>query len=369
MLKTRIATTIILGAIILSACGGVTPYPIPTISSPTLIFPTTTPLPTFTSMPTITPTFENTPTPETLYGYPTPQAAVLPTCNPIDCLELTPNVQRQDFTFHELYVGKYVLRNWCNIDPSIDLPYPYCAVTISSKGSKQIELWGWPAYFGEETGANLTGDGKPDIVIIDWFGGNCCVDAIVYEAGDSLKKIMDVGSHWVGTFTDLNGDGTYEYVATDRIWSEFCEGCTVWPSIVYEYQSKLGYVPATYKFKDVFVPWSHTLKSSLATDIQKDLDFLNQFTKHNPKTTLLFIPPNTDLSLTPGVEEQEYWQYANENSDYSQAVNALYELAAYYLLAGQPTDAQNILNKYFPHDKASAYMLGIQNDLQSLLAP
>jgi hypothetical protein len=33
------------------------------------------------------------------------------------------------------------------------------------------------------------------------------------------------------------------------------------------------------------------------------------------------------------------------------------------------SDAQKILNDYFPADKASAYMAEIQKDLQGLLAP
>ena len=216
MLKTRIATTIILGAIILSACGGVTPYPTPTISSPTLFFPTTTPLPTLTSTPAVTPT------PETLYGYPTPQAVVLPTCNPVDCLELTPNVQRQDFTLHELYVGRSVLRNWCEHDPLVNF-FLYCAITISSKGDQQMEIWGYPAEFGEETGSDLTGEGIPDIVIDNWSGGSAGLVTVVYEAGDNRKMIMDIGSDY-NRFKDLNSDGTYEYIAPIRFWSqlEFC---------------------------------------------------------------------------------------------------------------------------------------------------
>ena len=82
MLKTRIATIIILGAIILSACGGVTPYPTPSTPSATFAPATTTPISTATSLPfeTVTPWY--TPTPETLNGYPTPQALVaLPTCD------------------------------------------------------------------------------------------------------------------------------------------------------------------------------------------------------------------------------------------------------------------------------------------------
>ncbi len=353
-MKIKIEILFLVCAILLAACGGVTPYPISLAESPTFAIPTTKPLPTLTNTPTLTPIPWHTPTPETLYGYPTLQPAVLPTCNPIDCFKFEDNVQRQDFAFHNLYLGKYVLRNWCNIDPNFTI-YPYCAVTISSKGNQQIEIWGYPARLGEETGADLTGRGKSDIVIVDWGGGNCCVGTIVYEVGDRLEKIMDIGSFRPGTFTDLNNDGSYEYIVPNRIFSQFCGVCQARPSVVYEYQLKLGYVPATYKFKDV-----------LSADINKDLDFLAQFTKQNPEITFHFSDPFGNS--VQSTDDIEFWNYANTNANYMSAVNVIYGLVIDYLLIGQQADAQNILNKYFPPDKATEYLSGIQKDLQRLLA-
>jgi hypothetical protein len=355
-MKTRLIALFLTYIVFITACGNVTPSPIPLATSPTFVLPSTAPLPTATETATVTPTPWSSPTPETLYGYPTAQAAVLPTCAPNgDCLKLEDNVEMKDFALHELYVGKYVLRNWCNIDPQFTFLSP-CAVTISSKDTKQIEIWGYPAKFGKETGADLTGHGKPDIVITNYSGGNCCVETIVYEVGDNLTKIMDIGSYRIGTFTDLNGDETYEYIAPYRNFSSFCTGCTLWTSAVYEYQPSLGYVPATYKFKDV-----------LSADIQRTLDFITQFTKQNPNMPFHFL----DIRYydNPSAEDNEFLKFDKENSDYSRAVNALYQLIAYYLLAGQRTDAQNILNKYFPPNEAAEYMLAIEQDLQGLLAP
>jgi len=357
MLKIKIISIIVLLAIILSACGAVTPYPTPTMPSPTLILPTTTPLPTLTGTPTITSTFENTPTPETVFGYPTPEAAEVPTCVPMmDCLKLTPNIQRQDISFNELYIGKYVLRSWCNVDSRYDF-CPYSAITISSRDGQHIEIGGYPVWLGKETGADLTGDGTPDIVINWWSGGGmCCQKILLYEAGDKLKKIMDIGPDHVGTFTDLNGDGTYEYVAPEDISSSFCYNCGAFTSVVYEYQPKLGYIPATDKFKDV-----------LSADIKEGLNFINQFTEQNPN--MLFYFPDINLYDNPSADDKAYLKYWSENADYSRAVNSVYELVVNYLLAGQQSNGQKILNKYFPSDKASEYLLGIKNDLQGLLAP
>lgn len=357
MFKTRIAIVIILGAIILSACGGVTPYPTPITLSPTLTFPTTTLIPTATILPSTTPTPPSTPTPETFFGYPTPEAAVeTSTCNSYSkddgSCRLRANIQRSDFSVHQVYIGKYVVRNWC--DTNWIIPGDRCAITISAIGAKQIEVWGYPAWLGEETGTDLTGQGKPDIVInVDI--GNCCGETIVYEAGNNLSKIMDVSSQDFGSFEDLDNNGSYEYIAPTKIWSQSCLECKTWVQIAYEYQGRAGYVPATYKFK------------GMLPDVQNDLDFLTQFTKQNPNMTLHFL----DLNWydNPSVEDKEYEQYEAENSNYDVAVNDLYELVVYYLLSNQPKDAQKVLDEYFPPDQASLYMIDIQKDIKPFMAP
>jgi hypothetical protein len=357
-MKTKIVLQCLICVVFLAACGSVTPYPTSLAPTSTFAIPSTKPFPTFTATPTVTQTPLNTPTPQSISGYPTPQPAVLPTCNPIDCLKLEDNVQRQDFTFHDLYLGKYVLRNWCNIDPILTL-YPYCAVTISSKGNQQIEIWGWPARFREETGADLTGNGKPDIVITNWSGGNCCVGTIIYEAGDKLEKIMDIGSFRPGTFTDLNEDGTYEYIVPYRLWSRLCSMCDARPSVVFEYQPKSGYVPATHKFKD-----------TLSFNFNEALSFLDKFTKQNPNMPFRVLSANYYYSLTPTAEDEEYLKFDKEtNWEYSRALNTLYNITVYYLLAGQPDDAENVLNKYLPSNKATEYMQVVQEELEGLLAP
>ncbi len=342
--------------VFLAACGGVAPSPTSSASSPTAAIPSTKPFLAITATRTVTQTLLNTPTPETISGYPTPQPAVLPTCNPIDCFIPEDNVQSQDFTFHDLYLGKYVLRNWCNIDPD-HAGYPYCAVTISSKGEPQIEIWGWPARFGEETGADLTGNGKPDIVIVNWGGGNCCVGTIVYEVGESLKQVMDIGSFRPGTFTDLNGDGSYEYIVPYRLWPGFCSMCDARPSVVFEYQTASGYVPATHKFKD-----------TISFDFNEAIRFLDEFTRQNPNMPFLLL--SADYYYNPTAEDEEVLKFDQEtNWEYSRALNKLYNITVYYLLAGQPVDAENVLNKYLPPNKAAEFMQAVQEVLKGLLAP
>lgn len=341
-MKTKTVLITLICIFFLSACVGVTPYPVPITESPTFIIPaiikeTSTPTPTNT--PTLTPTHQwYGPAPETLYGYPTPEIMVIPTCGSEGCLlNITPEPQRQELKFHELYVGKYVVRNWCKSDPKVIYITP-CAVTISSKGMEQIEVWGYgKAWVGAETGADLTGNGIPEIVIVTTTGAaSDGAGKIVYEAGDTLTKIMHV--HGDGTFIDLNDDGTYEYVASRRIWTSLPMGGNTWINVVYEYQKDQGYyVLATPKFID-----------QIEEGVQWSFDALAEFEEEYP-----------DASL----------QFEVSDNDYAPAEISLYRIVTYYLLAGEEDTALEFLNKYFSEEKASEYLIVIKSDLGGLIAP
>ena len=319
---------------------------------------TAQPTATITPSPEFTTELWRSPTPETLYGYPTSEPAAMPTCDPFEgcMLNLTPDVQQKELTFNELYVGDYVLRKWCNENSRLS-SMPDCAVSISSQGVEQVLVWGLPARFGNETGAYLTGNTTPDIVLINWTGGNCCVETIMYEAGDQLEPVMDIWSYRVGTFIDLNGDETYEYIAPYRNFSRSFSQCTLWTSIVYEYQpAQRQYLPATDKFKDV-----------LTDRIQWASDFLIEYTAEYAEVPFLFI--NHQYDENNSAEEEIYWKYVEEYPQYSLAVNAIYELTAYYLLIGEKENAQDVLDTYFSPEQADEYMLGIMSDVERYLAP
>ena len=303
-----------------------TPTPSPTLAS--------TPSPTSTPSPWISPT------PETLNGYPTPPIVMtFPTCNPNgDCFDVDRDIQRQALSFNELYLGKYVLRNWCDVDQEI---YPPCAVTISSSDDEQVRLWGYPARFGKDTGADLTGNGKPDIVIIDWSGGNCCVGVIIYEVDDNLTKIMDVGIFRTGNFIDFDDNGTYEYVGYVRSFSGFCTECGyITLPIIYEYQDGFGYVAAT----DIYM-------SMLELDIQPNLDALFEFQEKYLDIQLQFDHQTLD------------------SFDYCPAISSLYRLVAYHILTGQENEARDILNEYSVPELTSEYMIEFQKELEYMISP
>ncbi len=342
-MKIKSVLTILIYALLLSSCVGVTPFPTPLIMLPTRTAPTTTvtttPAPTNTLTLTPTPRWF-TPTPETLYGYPTPEIMVLPTCGSEGCFirpNVTPEPQRQEIAFYELYVGKYVVRNWCDTDPQVTY-FPSCAVIITSKGMQEVEIWGYgTARVSEETGADLTGNGISDIVIHTWNGAaNDGSGKIVYEAGDTLTLIMK--AHGDGTFIDLNDDGTYEYIAQRRIWSSFPAGGNIWINVVYEYQKNQGYyVLATSKFIN-----------QIEEGIQWNFDALAEFEQEHP-----------DASL----------QFEVFDNNYGPAEISLYRIVAYYLLARKENTALEYLNKYFSEEKATEYLLVIKSDMGSLIEP
>ena len=339
-MKTKNVLTILIYGLLLSACVGVTPYPTPLMASPTLITPaiiTGTPSPIPTNTVPLTPTRQwYGPTPETLYGYPTPEVMVVPTCGIDGCmLNLTPEPQRKELTFYELYVGKYVVRNWCTSDPKVNGFGP-CAVIISSKGMQELEIWGYvTSWVGAETGADLTGNGIPEIVIVTSYGGaSDSTGKIVYEAGDTLTKIMY--AHGNGTFADLNDDGTYEYVAPRRIWTSLPMRGNIWLNVVYEYQ----------KDRDYYMLATSKFINQIEEGVQWNFDALAEFEQEHP-----------DASL----------QFEIFDHDYASAEISLYRIVAYYLLAGEENTALEYLNKYFSEEKAAEYLLIIKSDMGSLI--
>ena len=66
-------------------------------------------------------------------------------------------------------------------------------------------------------GADITGNGKPNLVVCEWTGGaHCCYIAYVFEVGSSVKKIAEIdGLHDTPEFVDLDGDSLPEVILLD----------------------------------------------------------------------------------------------------------------------------------------------------------
>jgi hypothetical protein len=315
-MKTRTSIFLLLSTVI-TACGGVTPVPVTETPTPKVATQTSTLFPTNT--PIATPyNWWETPTPETVPGYPTPLMPV-----ELDPFAKNIPVEQTDISAHDLYIGKYVLRNWCKADESIK---SYCAITISSLGDKQVEIWGFPVYLGVETGTDLTGRGYPNIVVVAGIGNAAGeVGVRVFEAGNTLKEILLTGSRRDFKFVDLNDDKSVEFIADKRIWSKFSDCKILNMLVVYEYNPKSGrYKPATDKHKAV-----------VALSVQRDINSLNAYkTQH----------PNSEVPLC-----------------------GVYDLVSLYLISGQQEKAWDILDENYSPEKAAEYKAGFLSDLGSLI--
>jgi hypothetical protein len=67
-------------------------------------------------------------------------------------------------------------------------------------------------------GTDITGRGKPNVILGEWSGGaHCCFAFHVLELGDHPRDIaiVDAGDSDYAHFEDLNHDGVYEFVGWD----------------------------------------------------------------------------------------------------------------------------------------------------------
>lgn len=286
----------------------------PVSETPTFKISTKTNTPSFTDTPSPTPFKWETPTPETLLGYPT---ALLP----VEKDPFAKNVPLvpQELSLQQLYIGKYIIRNWCKDDESIS---SYCAITISALGEEQVEIWGFPVYLGVETGSDLTGNGYPNIVVIDGIG-NAAGEVVVkvFEAGNTLKEILTAFSRPDIKFANLNNDKSVEFLGDARIWSQFSDCQALNLPYVLEYDTKTAsYTVKTYKYNEI-----------LASNIQFALDGLATYKSENP---------NTEIPLC-----RVYW------------------LVSAYLVSGQREKAWGILDENYSAEKSAEYKAGFLKDL------
>ena len=73
-------------------------------------------------------------------------------------------------------------------------------------------------------GADVTGDGKPNLVLGHWSGAaGCCYRLEIFEVGSEFRKVADIDlQRSAGAeFADVDGDGRLELVAEDWTFAEW----------------------------------------------------------------------------------------------------------------------------------------------------
>jgi len=101
-------------------------------------------------------------------------------------------------------------------------------VEITKAGKTVLRMDGWVFRIGtmsdvvdhdfrQWVGKDITGRGKPEIVIYEWTGGaHCEYIASVIELGSPCRRVAEInGQHSVPCFRDVDGDGLPEVIIRD----------------------------------------------------------------------------------------------------------------------------------------------------------
>jgi hypothetical protein len=210
---------------------------------------------TGTATSTLRPTHTLTPVPPTstpTSAPPTPTPALSPTSTPLSLPSHAPPAEGY-IVEEERLIGSYVVRLWKN---AAEDSFIFDKIGTISAGGRRLAQVEWVFELGDETGADFTGEGHPDVVFRVYTGGaHCCSSTIVYDLGDTLTKVMETPlSNCSGSLLDLDGDGIYEYETCDDLFAYTfcCYAGSPAVRVVLRYEPGRGYVPASPHFADLY---------------------------------------------------------------------------------------------------------------------
>jgi len=180
----------------------------------------------------------------------------LPTTTPVPSITpVLPCVPEGFSIMHERQIDGYSIELWQSSEVSGALAF-HSIATVSRQGRLLASIVS-AAQIDQLTGTDVTGDGVPDAVISTYSGGaHCCFSTWVYNLGPVLNLVLhSPESNCGGQFSDLDGDGTMEFVTCDDHFAyEFCpyaNSPTV--AVVFQYDAATGsYVVANTKFAELY---------------------------------------------------------------------------------------------------------------------
>lgn len=153
----------------------------------------------------------------------------------------------------ERQIGEYTIRRWENKSPNKWVGSDIVTISAPAQPTVQIEtVW----QIDDLTGADITAQGYPDLVIHTYSGGaHCCFSTIIYQLGPTLTKILETPqSNCGGNLLDLDGDGVYEYVTCDDsfAYKYCCYAGSPMVRAVLKYEPDRGYVLASPEFAELY---------------------------------------------------------------------------------------------------------------------
>jgi hypothetical protein len=175
---------------------------------------------------------------------PSPPPTVTPVAEPIPSTYVVEEEQ---------LIGRYTIQLWHNTADDSFMFDNIAAISAEGQTLVQIE---WVSGLGDLTGADITGEGHPDVIIETYTGGaHCCFSTIVYDLGPTLAKVLQTPeSNCGGRFEDLDGDGVFEFVTCDDLFAyaycPFVSSPVV--QVILQYEPAQGYVPASPRFAHLY---------------------------------------------------------------------------------------------------------------------
>jgi hypothetical protein len=153
----------------------------------------------------------------------------------------------------ERLINRYTVRLWRNTAADSWGFDNIATISADGRALVQIEL---ASGLGNLTGADITGEGHPDVIVETFTGGaHCCFSTIVYDLGPTLTKVLESPeSNCGGRFEDLDGDSVLEFVTCDDLFAYVYCPYVASPmvQVILQYEPGRGYVPASPGFAHLY---------------------------------------------------------------------------------------------------------------------
>jgi hypothetical protein len=166
-------------------------------------------------------------------------------------------------------IGRYAIREWQD-------PWTGWGIFTISVGDEVLARAECERLRVRHAGQDITGEGHPDVVVDLWYRGSYTSSSTrVYDLGPLPTKVLDspfvatdpiyeVPCPPVGVFSDLDGDGSAEFVTCDDAprWgyygaaniNPYAEHRRLMVMAILEYEPGHGYGPAGPRFSQVYGP-------------------------------------------------------------------------------------------------------------------